>query len=193
MGRLATGLRQADMPFCFWLGSRDPHRPYQVGSGQQSGKNPVQVIVPPHLPDNSVTRNDILDYYVEVERFDSNVERSLNLLTETGQLDNMLVAVTAITGCPPPAKASLYDHRRRVPLAVSWHRAIPAGPTADDFISLSDRAPTFLKAAGLESHPSRNVPRPVQDAPGLGFHRLLEIENQVRELLSRLKSQAGGV
>ena len=40
------GQRPADKPFCFWLGSRDPHRPYELGSGQKSGKDPAQVVVP---------------------------------------------------------------------------------------------------------------------------------------------------
>ena len=147
------GQRPADKPFCFWPGSRDPHRPYELGSGQKSGKDPPQVVVPPHLPDNSVTRNDILDYYVEVERFDSNVERALNLLDQAGQLDNTIVVVTSDHGMPfRRAKASLYHYGSRVPLAVSWPHAIPAGRTVDDFISLSDMAPTFLGAAGLEPH-----------------------------------------
>ena len=116
------------------------------------------------MPDNSVTRNDILDYYVEVERFDSNVERALNLLDETGQLDNTIVVVTSDHGMPfPRAKASLYDYGSRVPLAVSWPRAIPAGRTVDDFISLSDIAPTFLEAAGLEPRQRHDRTQPAAD------------------------------
>ncbi|HSG73393.1 MAG TPA: sulfatase-like hydrolase/transferase, partial [Planctomycetaceae bacterium] len=26
-------------PFCYWLGSSDPHRPYKLGSGKESGMN----------------------------------------------------------------------------------------------------------------------------------------------------------
>ncbi|MCE2557549.1 MAG: sulfatase-like hydrolase/transferase, partial [Acidobacteria bacterium] len=59
--------RGEDQPFCFWLGSYDPHRPYTAGSGQESGKDPAQVEVPAHLPDHPIVRDDILDYYVEVE------------------------------------------------------------------------------------------------------------------------------
>ena len=142
-----------DQPFCFWLGSRDPHRPYALGSGAQSGKDAEQVVVPPHLPDHAVTRNDILDYYVEVERFDSTVEQALALLDKAGQLRNTIVVVTSDHGMPfPRAKASLYDYGSRVPLAISWPQAIPKGRTVDDFVSLSDMAPTFLEAAGLAVH-----------------------------------------
>ena len=39
----------AGKPFCFWLGHRDPHRPYAEGSGVRSGLNPADVVVPPYL------------------------------------------------------------------------------------------------------------------------------------------------
>jgi len=145
------GSRDGDQPFCFWLGSYDPHRPYTAGSGQESGKDPAKVDVPPHLPDHPIVRDDILDYYVEVERFDGRVEAALALLEQVGELENTLVVVTSDHGMPfPRAKASLYDYGSRVPLAVRWGDAIPGGRVVDDFVSLSDLAPTFLEAAGLE-------------------------------------------
>ncbi len=144
--------RGEDQPFCFWLGSYDPHRPYTAGSGQESGKDPAQVEVPAHLPDHPIVRDDILDYYVEVERFDGRVEAALDLLEQAGELENTLVVVTSDHGMPfPRAKASLYDYGSRVPLAVRWGDRIPGGRVAHDFVSLSDLAPTFLQAAGLEA------------------------------------------
>ncbi len=140
-------------PFCFWLGSRDPHRPYELGSGAASGKDPSRVVVPPHLPDDPVIRNDILDYYVEVERFDQRVGRALDILERSGQLGNTIVVVTSDHGMPfPRAKASLYDFGTRVPLAVCWPEAVAGARTVDDFVSLSDLAPTFLESAGLPLH-----------------------------------------
>ena len=142
--------RGEDQKFCFWLGSYDPHRPYTAGSGQESGKDPARVEVPAHLPDHPIVRDDILDYYVEVERFDGRVEAALELLEQAGELENTLVVVTSDHGMPfPRAKASLYDYGSRVPLAVRWGDRIPGGRVVDDFVSLSDLAPTFLEAAGL--------------------------------------------
>ena len=142
-----------NQPFCFWLGSTDPHRPYKLGSGAESGKDPGRAVVPRHLPDHSITRNDILDYYVEVERFDSRVGQALALLDKSGQVDNTIVVVTSDHGMPfPRAKASLYDYGSRVPLAISWPKVAPKGRTVEDFVNLSDLAPTFLEAAGLAPH-----------------------------------------
>ena len=140
-----------DAPFCFWLGTHEPHRGYQQGAGLAAGKDPAKVVVPQSLPDNSVVRSDILDYYTEVEHFDQMVERALGLLEQKGELENTIVVVTSDHGMPfPRAKASLYDTGTRVPLAIRWGKGISnPGRTADEFVNLSDLAPTFLAVAGL--------------------------------------------
>ena len=38
------------------------------------------VVVPPFWPDNETSRNDVLDYYWKVERFDREVGELLDLL-----------------------------------------------------------------------------------------------------------------
>ncbi|MEO0444962.1 MAG: sulfatase/phosphatase domain-containing protein, partial [Verrucomicrobiota bacterium] len=51
----------------------------------------------------------------------------------------------------PRAKASLYDTGSRVPLAIRWPGGIAnPGRSVDAFVNLSDLAPTFLEAVGLE-------------------------------------------
>ena len=91
-----------------------------------SGKRLEDVRVPPHLPDNEVVRGDILDYYLEIERFDRKVGSALDLLQKKGRLENTLVVVTSDHGMPfPRAKASLYDYGSRVPLALLWPGKIP--------------------------------------------------------------------
>ncbi len=139
-------------PFCFWLGSDDPHRPYELNSGAQSGMNPDLVDVPAHLPNDIVVRNDILDYYWEIQRFDQRVAEALASLERIGELDNTLVVVTSDHGMPfPRSKASLYDYGTRVPLAIRWPGGVESsGRANNDLISLSDLAATFVEVAGLE-------------------------------------------
>ncbi|MCP4784780.1 MAG: sulfatase [Fuerstiella sp.] len=141
-----------DQPFCFWLGTSEPHRAYQAGAGQLTGKDPAQAIVPPIFPDNDIVRNDILDYLVEVEHFDGMVARAIAALEARGELDNTLVVVTSDHGMPfPRGKASLYDAGSRVPLAMRWPDGIvKSGRDVTAFANLSDLAPTFLEVAGLE-------------------------------------------
>lgn len=141
-----------DQPFCFWLGTYEPHRSYQNGAGKLTGKVLASVNVPPIFPDNEIVRSDILDYLVEVEHFDSMVERAIEALETRGELDNTLIVITSDHGMPfPRAKASLYDAGSRVPLAIRWPNGIKnAGRDVKAFVNLSDLAPTFLNAAGLK-------------------------------------------
>ncbi|MCH1506798.1 sulfatase [bacterium] len=141
-----------DKPFCFWLGTHEPHRGFEKGIGIKNGKDPAKVVVPPIFPDNDIVRGDILDYLVEVEHFDEMVARAIESLEAANQLDNTIVVVTSDHGMPfPRAKASLYDAGSRVPLAIRWPGEIAdPGRSVDTFVSLSDLAPTFLEAAGLD-------------------------------------------
>ena len=145
-------MRQTDgKPFCFWLGTSEPHRGYELGAGIKTGKDPQKVIVPPIFPDNEIVRSDILDYLVEIEHFDEMVGRAIKTLEDLGQLDNTIVVITSDHGMPfPRAKASLYDAGSHIPLAIRWPKGIRSpGRTVPSFVNLSDLAPTFLDAAGL--------------------------------------------
>ena len=145
-------LKKSEDPFVFWLGSNDPHRPYEWKSGFKSGMSVENVEVPPYLPDDPIVRNDILDYYYEIERFDQSVSQAIHLLEKDGELDNTLIVVTSDNGMPfPRAKASLYDTGTRMPLAIRWPAVIKSpGRIVDDFVSLKDMAPTFLEVAGMK-------------------------------------------
>ena len=110
------------------------------------------MIVPPIFPDNDIVRNDILDYLVEVEHFDSMVARAIATLEANGQLDDTLIVITSDHGMPfPRGKATLYDAGSRVPLAIRWPKGIVnPGRDVQALINLSDLAPTFLEVAGLD-------------------------------------------
>lgn len=137
-----------DKPFFFWFGAFEPHRSYQKSSGLAAGKSPEQVTPPAFLPDHNVIRNDLLDYAVEIEWFDSHLDKMLKLLEERGELQNTLVVVTSDNGMPfPRAKANLYEYGTHMPFAVQWPERIKGGRVVDDLISFIDIAPTFLDVA----------------------------------------------
>ena len=140
-----------DKPFCFWFGSTDPHRGYVQGSGLKSGKKLEDVPLPPFFPDAPEVRSDILDYYLEVERFDRELGQMLKLLEKQGRLDNTIVVITSDNGMPfPRCKTSLYDYGVRMPLAIRWPARVKGGRVVQDFVNLTDMAPTFLDAAGVK-------------------------------------------
>jgi N-sulfoglucosamine sulfohydrolase len=143
--------RPEGVPFCFWFGSNDPHRPYEQGSGVESGMDIRNVRVPACLPDNETVRSDMCDYYWEVQRFDREVAELLTLLEEKGELDNTIAVVTGDNGLPfPRCKSNLYDVGTNVPLAIHWPAKATGGRVVKDFVSLQDLASTFLEAAGLK-------------------------------------------
>ena len=143
--------RPKDKPFCFWYGATEPHRGYEKGIGLKSGKKLEDVVVPPFLPDTPEVRSDLLDYCVEIEWFDAHLGRILDALEKAGERENTLVIVTADNGMPfPRAKANLYEHGIRVPLAVAWPKRAPGGRVVDDLVGFVDLAATILDAAGVE-------------------------------------------
>jgi arylsulfatase A-like enzyme len=142
--------RRDGQPFCFWFGSTNPHRPYDAGSGAQAGLRADTVAVPPFLPDAPEVRGDLLDYYLEVQRFDEQLARLIETLERRGELDDTLVVVTSDNGMPfPRAKANLYDAGTRMPLAIRWPGRVRPGTRIEAFVSHQDLAPTFLEAAGV--------------------------------------------
>ncbi|MEM1122532.1 MAG: sulfatase [Bacteroidota bacterium] len=142
--------KPANTPFCFWLGASDPHRGYETDSGINSGMAINEIEVPPFFPDDEIIRRDIADYYFEVQRFDSDVGAAIQLLDSLDELANTIIVVTGDHGMPfPRCKANLYDMGTRVPLVVYGEEKWQQNRTIDDFVSLTDLAPTFLDFAGI--------------------------------------------
>ena len=162
--------RAKGSPFSFWFGSTDPHRPYQPGTGAESGLKTDRVQVPGFLPDTLDVRNDLLDYYFEVQRFDRDLGRIIEALERAGELDNTIIIVTSDNGMPfPRAKATVYDGGARVPLAIRWPGVAKPGVVIDALVSLTDLAPTVLEGTGL---------KPVAAMTGRTLRPLLRGESQ---------------
>ncbi len=140
-------------PFCFWLGTKEPHRVYELDSWKKAGKNPAEAEVPDFYPDNATIRGDLQDYAVEVEWYDTHIGRAIKALEEHGLLDNTLILVTSDHGMPfPRVKGQIYEEGFHVPLVAYWKGVIEPGRKISDFVSFPDVAPTIMEAVGLEPH-----------------------------------------
>ena len=143
--------KKSGQPFSYWFGSQDPHRTYETNTGVKTGMDPSTIKVPGFLPDLPCVRNDIMDYYYEVERFDRESGNIIAILEKQGLLENTIIVMTSDNGMPfPRAKATLYDHGTRMPLAMYWKGHIEGGKRISDFMNFVDFGPTFLEAAGVE-------------------------------------------
>ncbi|SMC40057.1 sulfatase family protein [Pedobacter africanus] len=133
-------------PWCYWVSSLHPHRPYVEGSGEKAGIDPNKVTVPGYLPDHISIRKDIADYYAAVETFDRELGEALQQLKASGELDNTVIVVCSDNGWQMPrGLANLYDFGTHVPLIISWPGKFKQGVVADNLVTLNDLAPTFLE------------------------------------------------
>lgn len=147
--------RKADQPFFFWLGSTHTalHQ-WKAGTGRQRGLDPAKVRVPKALPDVPEVREEIADYLAQVELMDAAFGEAIAQLEKDGLLENTVVICTSGNGWQMPhGLAHCYDDGTHVPLAVRWPGKVKAGTVSEDFISLTDFAPTFLEIAGLKAWP----------------------------------------
>lgn len=183
--------RPAGRPFCFWFGSKEPHRDYEYGSGSSKGRKQVGDIknVPPFWIDNEKVRNDMLDYAFELEYFDSHVEKMLQVLDRSGELDNTIVVITSDNGMPfPRVKGHVYDYDNHLPLAIMWkNHIVSPGRKVTGFVSFIDLAPTFLEAAAVKAE-SR-----MQPIQGNSLMPIIRNEKLVRDhvLLGREREDIG--
>ena len=147
--------REEGRPFCYWFGPTNVHRKWIKGSGKKLwGIDPddLEGKMPKFLPDVHEVREDLADYFGEVQAFDHALGLLLERLEAEGELDNTIVVVSGDHGAPgfTHGKCNLYDAGTGVPLAVRWPGHGKPGRVVDDFVNLTDLAPTFLDLAGVK-------------------------------------------
>ncbi len=146
--------RDGSAPFCYWFGPTNVHRKWIKGSGKALwGIDPDELEgkMPAFLPDVHAVREDFADYLGEVQAFDAGLGVLLEALEAAGELDNTVVVVSGDHGAPgfPNGKCNLYDFGTAVPLAVRWPGKGEPGRVVEDFVNITDLAPTFLEAGGV--------------------------------------------
>ncbi len=143
--------RPRDMPFFFWLASRDPHPPHRESDDSVPYKYaPGTLEIPTGLVDGPGTRREFARYYREVSRFDRDVGRVVAELNAQGVLDNTLLIVMSDNGRPfPGAKENLYDDGIKTPFILHWPQGITQPGVRPQLLSMVDLAPTLLDLAGL--------------------------------------------
>lgn len=145
--------RPAGKPFCYWFGPTNVHRTWVKGSGKALwGIDPdaLKGKMPAFLPDVPVVRQDLADYFGEIMAFDVALGLILEELKQTGEYDKTLIVVSGDHGAPgfPHGKCNLYGFGTRVCLTVAGP-GVKGGRIVEDFVNLTDLAPTFLEAGGV--------------------------------------------
>lgn len=162
--------RDVSKPFFFWSGNTDTSLyNWRYDPDGWSGLDAKSIKVPPELPDADAVRLSMLAYYGAVGRVDADAGRVIGELENRHLLDETLVVYTSDNGWQMPrGLANCYDTGTRVPLAIRWGNKLQAGRKVDDFVSLTDLAPTFLELAALNSPPEmtgRSIVNVLLDKP----------------------------
>ncbi len=157
--------RPRDRPFFMWFAFSDPHRPYEENTIPRP-HSPEDVIVPPFLPDNDLTRKDLALYYDEIGRLDSVVGRVIDELEEQGVTNETMIVFLSDNGRPfPRSKTTMYNSGVKTPWIVRWPGRVSPGTTCQSMVSSIDLAPTILQLAGL---------KPGDSFQGVSFEPLLD-------------------
>lgn len=161
-----TAQRDPAKPFFFWSGNTDTSlNKWRYEPDGWVGVDSASIKVPPELPDSPTVRTNLLAYYGAVGRVDADAGRCVAELEKHHLLDETLVVYTSDNGWQMPrGLANCYDTGTRVPLAIRWGSKLQPGRQVDEFINLTDLAPTFLQAAGL---------KPAAEMTGRSFFEVL--------------------
>lgn len=166
---------ESEEPFLLYFASDDPHRsnvysadghvnfltypqPNAFGNRKEGYPgvaevtySPKDVIVPPYLPDNKATREELAQYYQSVSRLDQGVGRLIELLKQAGVYENTLLIYLSDNGMAfPAAKTTLYEPGIRLPCIVKAPGQKKTGRVQDGLISWTDVTPTVLDFAGVK-------------------------------------------
>ena len=151
--KFIASCRADKKPFCLFMASSDGHAPHTTGDA--SKYPPEKITVPSYWLDTPELRKGLSRYYAEVTHFDDLVGRTRKLLETKGLLDNTVFVVCTEQGSQFPfAKWTVYDNGLHMGLVARFPKMIKARSVAQQLISLTDVAPTFVQLAGGSLEPS---------------------------------------
>lgn len=139
---------ERDQPFFMTIGMWEVHRPWPLED--YTPADPAGVDVPPYLPDNASTRQDIAQFHGAIRQMDQAVGRILDALDASPYADDTMVIFTTDHGVAfPRAKSTLYDSGVHVALIVRPPRSWDvAAQRCDEMVSHLDIVPTLIELAG---------------------------------------------
>ena len=139
--------QDGDRPFALYVASDQPHKPWDKGNPLRF--DPESLTVPPYLVDTGVTRQELTEYYAEIEYLDQEVGSILDILKRSGKADNTLVIFTSEHGPQFPfAKWTCYENGLKAGFLVRWPGKVRPNTVNRSLVQYVDVVPTLLEVAG---------------------------------------------
>lgn len=134
-------------PFCLFVCSIHPHMPWTWGNPKEF--DPDKLVLPPIYPDSPGLRNQYCKYLAEVRSLDNEVGAVLEVLRQTGKLDNTLIIFLGEQGPQiPGGKWTCWNPGVSSALVARYPKQIKAGSTSEAIVQYEDVLPTLIDAAG---------------------------------------------
>ena len=134
---------ESDKPFCLIVASHEPHGPHKKG-----GYEPGRIPVPKNKVDTPQTRQQLANYYTDIDLLDEELGRVLELLKKNSLEQNTLFIYASDHGYDIFAKWSCYDAGLHTPFIVRWPGKVKPKTVTDAMISFVDVVPTLIEIAG---------------------------------------------
>lgn len=156
------GIREfmsGDEPFCLFVCSIHPHAPWTWGNPDEFDSD--KLVLSPQMVDTPGMRDIFRKYLAEVRSLDNEVGSVLEVLEQTGKLDNTLVIFLGEQGPQyPGAKWTCWNPGQSSALVARYPARIKAGSTSNAIVQYEDVLPTLMEFAGGD---------PIADIDGESF------------------------
>lgn len=140
-------IRNKDQPFCLFVMSINPHKPWSVGD--PSKFDPDKIKLPPNLVDTKMTRTDFCKYLAEIRELDNQVGDVMQMLKESGQYENTIVIFLGEQGPQfPGGKWTNWDYGLKSSMIIKWDGVITPGSETNALVQYEDITPTLIDIAG---------------------------------------------
>ena len=173
MAEACEDVINGEKPFFLYFCPDDPHRghpfnpepwnmPNTFGNkpGGYPGEvvveyDPTDVLVPPFLPDNKETREEIAQYYQSISRIDQGLAKLQSILEDSGKANNTIIIYISDNGMAfPGAKTTVYEPGIKLPCIIKDPSTNFQGQVNEAMITWADLTPTILKMTGTEYDPA---------------------------------------
>ena len=152
-----------DDPFLLYVCSIHPHAPWTWGDPTEFDKD--KLVMPENCVDNPRMREIFTHYLAEVRALDNEVGSVLEVLTETGKLDNTIVMFLGEQGPQfPGGKWTCWYPGVNSALVARYPAKIAPGRVSHAIVQYEDLLPTFLDIAGG---------KPRKELDGVSFKKAL--------------------
>lgn len=139
--------RSSSQPFCLYVCSINSHMPWTWGDASKF--NPSTISLPPNAVDNTKTRTEFCKYLAEIKELDNEVGSVMEVLKNSGKLDNTLVIFLGEQGPQLPfGKWTCYNYGQHSAFIARYPSKITPNTVNTALVQYEDVLPTLIDFAG---------------------------------------------